>query len=279
MKRQVLGSLVVSLVATTLMTLSGPLSRGLVGSVSDLGFVLSFYSAFWIGFGLSSFVLVLLLSLLVHWVGAVSLRACIATGIAVGFFTVGLLNFIMHPSIPAHVEEGFGLLRAILIGALCGWLYWAIAIRESPYAEQFPEASPIAPERARHVKGVLAASLAAPFLGSLSIALADPPLERGLSSAIYITLETGAFILFANGLLLVLLFALLAALVNAAGQFRKPMALLCGAALGLGLTSLLFATDRPGVQTLLPGAALSGALCGWIYWRIAFHSTPRTATA
>lgn len=132
----------------------------------------------------------------------------------------------------------------------------------------------------RHALGVLAATLAAPylvlFLWSVSglvsgdhVGLTEP-----LDLLKVIPLGTVGLILF--GLPLLILASLCALAVNAVRRptWRGPA--LGGAILGLGFTAVLFADSRDGIAFMTSGA-LSGALCGWIYGRIAIGRPGQSA--
>ncbi|MCG7394642.1 hypothetical protein MHY87_17190 [Microvirga sp. ACRRW] len=128
----------------------------------------------------------------------------------------------------------------------------------------------------RQILGILAASVAAPYLGAvslgISIALSAPamPSLDGIAKFFIGIAFIGTFGLVLYGLP-VLGVAIIAALILYALDARSIMAAaipasIIGACFGILLTAPNF-DDWP----LIPGCFISGFICGWIYWRIALQ--------
>src|SRR5690606_6635230 len=96
------------------------------------------------------------------------------------------------------------------------------------------------------------------------------------------TIPLGSFALLLFGIPLLILAGICAALVHIVEQptWRGPV--LGGAVLGLGFVAAIFVRslehDAETIVMLIAGLC-SGAICGWIYWRIAIGRTPREARA
>lgn len=74
------------------------------------------------------------------------------------------------------------------------------------------------------------------------------------------------------GIPFLLLTSLYAYVLNALGYLSKRGCILAGSAFGLCLSStLLLGMSEPLNDNILilASASLSGAICGWIYWRVA----------
>jgi hypothetical protein len=89
-------------------------------------------------------------------------------------------------------------------------------------------------------------------------------------------IPVGTLALMVYGIPLLFLSALCAAVLNAVGLEAKSVLILSGASLGLLFIAALLSFSLPLDQessVLLAVAPLSGATCGWIYWRIALRAT------
>ena len=135
----------------------------------------------------------------------------------------------------------------------------------------------------RHILGVVAATVAAPYL---IVIFAEFPFDKTDSSGLLfgINVATGALMFF--GIPTLILAGICAAILHRLKLQTRGWCMLGGAGVGLGFLGLI--QLLPGttmnigfwplvlvvLETLLPGA-----LCGWIYWRIALgpraHETAR----
>lgn len=145
----------------------------------------------------------------------------------------------------------------------------------------------------RTIGGVLAASLAAPYLASFFIfvlmallggsrdanllfgapSFADSLLDF-LKFLVIGTLGLGMFglpILFAAGIL--------AFLLHAFALRSKYYAIASGGILGCLSLALLFGGDRDDDRIFFLSGMLAGAICGWIYWRIAITNRARSMSS
>ncbi|GEO16199.1 hypothetical protein MAE02_38950 [Microvirga aerophila] len=139
----------------------------------------------------------------------------------------------------------------------------------------------------RIVGGVFAASLAAPYLASLFIFVLIPvfgastganlvlgPLphiEELLDLLKFLVIGTLGTAIF--GLPILIAAASLAFLLHILDLRSKLHAIASGGGLGCLAVVLLFVRDRDDVWVFPLAGALSGAICGWIYWRIAYSGT------
>jgi hypothetical protein len=135
----------------------------------------------------------------------------------------------------------------------------------------------------RHVLGVMAATVAAPYL---VVIFAERPFDKtdGPGLLFGIQVATGALMFF--GIPLLILAGICAAILHRLSFQARGWCMLGGAGVGLsyhGLIQLLPGTTVnigfwPLLFVLLD-FPLSGALCGWIYWRIAIGRTPEGSRA
>ncbi|MCG7394643.1 hypothetical protein MHY87_17195 [Microvirga sp. ACRRW] len=130
----------------------------------------------------------------------------------------------------------------------------------------------------RIVAGVITASLLAPFVFALFILLLvvtfvhDFPFELELLYGV-LFVSLGALIEYGF-----VLFPASAVIAYGLYRFgiRSPWPpIFCGAALGPTLT-LLMSPHILGIEWISLLAILPGAICGWIYWRIALYRTARS---
>lgn len=127
----------------------------------------------------------------------------------------------------------------------------------------------------RHILGVLAAAIAAPylvlFLWSLFGLVSGD--RAGMKEPLDLlkVIPLGTIGLMIVGIPLLILASLCAMVVNAIKRPTWHGPVLGGMILGLGSMVALFADDSEFIPFLMSGA-LSGAICGWIYWRIALRN-------
>ncbi len=136
----------------------------------------------------------------------------------------------------------------------------------------------------RHILGVVAATVAAPYL---IVIVAELPFDKtdGPGLLFGMQVATGALMFF--GIPTLIVAGICAAILYRLKLQTRGWCMLGGAGVGLsllGLILLLFgATMNFSFWPLLFGVLahlLSGALCGWIYWRIALGPrAPETAGA
>jgi hypothetical protein len=124
----------------------------------------------------------------------------------------------------------------------------------------------------RHLLGLFAASVTAPYLVVFFMILSGQELPYG--PAINETALYGTISLVVFGLPLFGLASLSALVVAAAGWSSGSGAVFGGAILGFCLMAVI----RDGGAGMIIGA-LSGAICGWIYWRIATGGQPKAPLA
>jgi hypothetical protein len=133
----------------------------------------------------------------------------------------------------------------------------------------------------RHILGVLSATLAAPYLvvflwHLFALLFGD---EVGIREPFDLikAIPMGTIALFLFGLPLLTLAIICAAFVNAFDSSSWHGSVLWGFILGLGFMIALFVRSLEysfQVTAFLVSGSISGAICGWIYWRIAIRQTP-----
>ncbi len=128
----------------------------------------------------------------------------------------------------------------------------------------------------RHVLGLVAATVAAPYLVLLPSALLlefNDVASYGESFDVLDVLKflpLGTMTLAFCGIPLLIVAAICAALFNFFQCRTKWTPMLAGALLGFCFVTIL--TSPPSSEdwlTILAISTLPGAICGWIYWRIA----------
>ncbi|KLK92093.1 hypothetical protein AA309_16935 [Microvirga vignae] len=132
----------------------------------------------------------------------------------------------------------------------------------------------------RQLKGIVAATLAAPYVASLLMALRIVIFEYRSANALFterfygdIAL-LGTIGLFYAGLPTLILSLIAASILNMLKLRSVASSLLFGSVVGSAFGLFLSASSfRDNVHLMLIFAA-SGAICGWIYWRIAIRRTP-----
>lgn len=135
----------------------------------------------------------------------------------------------------------------------------------------------------RQITGILAASTAAPYLGTLSLlihgAFGSSHSSHSLFTEDFIEilvflLTFGTLGLFFYGLPLFLASSI-AALILYALKAEKPALPIClGSLVGLCFGAFLTASNIQDEWLLVLGCFVSGAICGWIYWHIAIGGRP-----
>lgn len=131
----------------------------------------------------------------------------------------------------------------------------------------------------RHIWGVLAATVVAPYLTAFLWCLLGFAAGGiyGVKEPFDIlkAIPLGTFGLLLFGTPLLVFTSLCAALVNAMGARSWHISVLSGAIPGLGFMIALYVRtldyDKDAAILLISGL-VSGAICGWIYWRIAIKS-------
>lgn len=137
----------------------------------------------------------------------------------------------------------------------------------------------------RTIGGVLAASLAAPYLASFfifylmvlfgassgaDIVFGAPSLfDEFTDSLKFLVIGTLGLTVF--GLPVLFAAGALAFLLNALALHAKHHAVLGGAILGGLSLTLLFGAEPDDLRVFPLAGLLSGAICGWSYWRIALR--------
>jgi hypothetical protein len=132
----------------------------------------------------------------------------------------------------------------------------------------------------RRILGILAATFAAPCLIMLWVQLFDiffglkyeHSNDPTLFDVILKVIVVGAIVYLLFGIPLLLLSSLLAWLLHVSGSTTRLPAVAAGALLG-ELFAAFFATmnNKSDDASLWLAFAGCGALCGWIYWRIALR--------
>jgi hypothetical protein len=136
----------------------------------------------------------------------------------------------------------------------------------------------------RHVLGVLAATIAAPYLAALFVTVATVTLVAVKSPNRFDPLDLFQFVFHGTeaflflGAPVLLLSSFYAFLLHAFECRSRRGPIIGGAVLGLSF-ALVFAPARLTVESvfLLCTGLFPGAICGWIYWRIAIRQTPDNA--
>jgi hypothetical protein len=140
----------------------------------------------------------------------------------------------------------------------------------------------------RQITGILAASAAVPYLGTLFLLLhgvfgssrSPHSLYAGdFSESLVLLLSFGTLGLLIYGLPLILAFSI-AALISHAFKAGKPaLPIFLGSLIGWCLGTFLSTSNIRDEWPLLLGCFISGTIGGWIYWRIAIKPTPEAARA
>ena len=133
----------------------------------------------------------------------------------------------------------------------------------------------------RHILGVVTATIAAPYLVSLvdylsALMIDGPKSFMGLIDSIL--LGTNGLLFF--GIPTLVLASICAAILHRLKLRTRGWCMLGGAGVGLGSLGIMVLSV--GIDIGIPQLllmSLSGALCGWIYWRIAIRRTPENARA
>jgi hypothetical protein len=128
----------------------------------------------------------------------------------------------------------------------------------------------------RQLGGAFVATIIAPYLVALLMFLGD--VLRGLAHfwELPAVAVLGSAALFFFGLPAFLASLLLMPFVNHAGRWARLVSMFGGAIIGTGFLALFFwkiVFLSEGLFRMGCGA-LAGAICGWIYWRIALAREP-----
>ena len=129
----------------------------------------------------------------------------------------------------------------------------------------------------RHIFGVAAATVAAPYLVVFTIYPLGIMLANAADSlTLFELLKYGTLALSGAALPVLVLSGICAAILNRLGVRSKWWMMASGAGLGLASFALVLSQPTLSSSDHRPAAlslSLSGALCGWIYWRIAIGRT------
>lgn len=134
----------------------------------------------------------------------------------------------------------------------------------------------------RQILGVLAASLAAPYL-AVAFMFALPAWEEAAKAGILEALGklffwivlAGTFALIVYGIPILIMATLIAFTLSKLRATSRWIAMAAGSVNGLALGSLAIVLDDGGDWSSLPAFILAGALCGLLYWRIALGGQAR----
>ncbi len=138
----------------------------------------------------------------------------------------------------------------------------------------------------RQVTGILAASAAAPYLGTLSFLIdgvfgpshSSHLLYAGeVSEGLVLVLTFGTLGLLIYGLPLILASSIAAAILHVLKAEKPALPIGLGSLAGLSFAGFLMESTLQEGWLLLMGCFISGAICGWIYWRVATRQTPESA--
>ncbi len=129
---------------------------------------------------------------------------------------------------------------------------------------------------ARHIGAMLLATIVAPYLGVLCFVVFGPWPGWIFGPREFLeALSLGTICLIIFGIPLLLILASITFILKACRLMRWPYFVGSGACMGLGFMivgkpELYFSSEDYPQVTLI--AACVGAVCGWIYWRIAVKS-------
>jgi hypothetical protein len=137
----------------------------------------------------------------------------------------------------------------------------------------------------RTIGGILTASLAAPYLASFFIFVlmavfsgsTDTEVVFGMPSHLDRFLDLLKFLIIGTfgammfGLPIIFGAGVLAYLLHLFALNAKRHAIASGSGIGCVSLALLFGRDPNGIWIFLLSGLSSGAICGWIYWRIALR--------
>ncbi|WP_112661860.1 hypothetical protein [Microvirga flavescens] len=136
----------------------------------------------------------------------------------------------------------------------------------------------------RQITGIIAASAAAPYLGTLSLLIhgvfdsSHSPHSlhaEDFIESFVLVLSFGTLGLLIYGLPLLLAFSI-AALILDVLKAEKPSLPIClGSLIGLCFGAFLMASSIQDEWPLLLVCLVSGTICGGIYWLIAYGGSPK----
>ncbi|MCB5174590.1 hypothetical protein [Microvirga lenta] len=138
----------------------------------------------------------------------------------------------------------------------------------------------------RIMGGLIAASLAAPYLASFFIftfmilfgGSSGADFTFGAPSLVDDFLDFFKFLMIGNfgaamfGLPILFAAGILAFLLHSLALGSKHHAILSGGSLGCSSLTLLFVADPADWRVFPLAGLLAGSICGWIYWRIAMRN-------
>jgi len=137
----------------------------------------------------------------------------------------------------------------------------------------------------RQIKGIIAAALAAPYVAIFLMASRVVILEHDDQAALFTKdfYEDVAFLgtigLFYAGVPTLILSLIAAGILNLLKLRSAKASMLTGSVVGLIFGTFFSASSFRDNTHLMLIFTVSGAICGWIYWRIAIGRTPRNGHA
>jgi hypothetical protein len=233
-------------------------------------------------FGLPTLLLAGVVAFILNLLGCHSRwHAIVSAAVLGGVLGCGFLALFFiesHEFIELDEDLWMFPLAGLLSGAICGWIYRMIAIAPCNH-----EGKPISREaqqvKTRHVVALFVASAAAPYLTLLfsflqlltSLGFTDISDAFKFVVAILV-LGTAGLMIFGTPIMLTA--STFGTILIAMGLYHRITTIIFGAALGgafhLGLDAFSRSGWREGdFWPYFISMPLSGAICGWIYWRIA----------
>lgn len=129
-------------------------------------------------------------------------------------------------------------------------------------------------------RGLLVSSVAAPYLCLLFIALlANGFTDDRIPDAVGWVIGGGTLALVWAGVPVFLIGGVVSGMLETFGLRSQMTMIAGGAAVGFSFLTPLLLSDQKGDWIFPVAGMLSGAICGWLYWRIAIGRTPRNGHA